>query len=110
MGYRFGRWLAGRGGHLCLKWQKPLPTVHDLAQAGSELPDPPRSKPAGLDLEPVSFQVSPTDAAPLTQQIAVPETLLKKRKSTDKTREDKLAKAAEAKKVRPFSRLATARL
>lgn len=34
------------------------------------------------------------------QQIAVPETLLKKRKSTDKTREDKLAKAAEAKKVR----------
>lgn len=46
---------------------------------------------------------SPPSPYPL-QQIAVPETLLKKRKSTDKTREEKLAKAAEAKKVRlPFT-------
>jgi hypothetical protein len=33
------------------------------------------------------------------QQIAVPETLLKKRRSNDKTREEKLAKATEARKV-----------
>lgn len=49
------------------------------------------------DIPPPAFPI------PL-QQIAVPETLLKKRKSTDKTREEKLAKAAEAKKVRrPFT-------
>jgi hypothetical protein len=33
------------------------------------------------------------------QQVAVPETLLKKRRVNEKTREEKLAKAAEAKKV-----------
>jgi large subunit ribosomal protein L7e len=34
-----------------------------------------------------------------TDQVAVPETLLKKRRVNEKTREEKLAKAAEAKKV-----------
>lgn len=34
-----------------------------------------------------------------TEQVAVPETLLKKRRVNEKTREEKLAKAAEAKKV-----------
>lgn len=37
------------------------------------------------------------------QQIAVPETLLKKRKTSEKTREEKLVKASEARKVRPCS-------
>ena len=36
---------------------------------------------------------------PTAEQVAVPETLLKKRRSTEKSREEKLAKAAEAQKV-----------
>ncbi|KAJ9119090.1 60S ribosomal protein L7 [Naganishia vaughanmartiniae] len=38
------------------------------------------------------------------QQVAVPETLLKKRRVNEKTREEKLAKAAEAKKARQAAR------
>lgn len=38
-------------------------------------------------------------ALPFLQQIAVPETLLKKRKTSEKTREEKLAKATEDRKV-----------
>ena len=37
-----------------------------------------------------------------TESVAVPETLLKKRRVNEKTREEKLAKAAEAKKVSLF--------
>jgi hypothetical protein len=36
---------------------------------------------------------------PTAEQVAVPETLLKKRRVNEKTREEKLAKAAEAQKV-----------
>lgn len=36
---------------------------------------------------------------PTAEQVAVPETLLKKRRSTEKSREEKLAAAAEAQKV-----------
>lgn len=41
--------------------------------------------------------MAPTSAT--AEQVAVPETLLKKRRVNEKTREEKLAKAAEAKKV-----------
>ncbi|GHJ88870.1 hypothetical protein NliqN6_5272 [Naganishia liquefaciens] len=39
-----------------------------------------------------------------TESVAVPETLLKKRRVNEKTREEKLAKAAEAKKARQAAR------
>ena len=42
----------------------------------------------------------PIALTPSRQSIEVPETLLKKRKQTEKSREERLAKAAEAKKVR----------
>lgn len=42
--------------------------------------------------------MAPTTVA-TAEQVAVPETLLKKRRVNEKTREEKLAKAAEAKKV-----------
>ncbi|KAJ9105973.1 60S ribosomal protein L7 [Naganishia cerealis] len=40
----------------------------------------------------------------VAEQVAVPETLLKKRRVNEKTREEKLAKAAEAKKARQAAR------
>lgn len=42
-----------------------------------------------------------------TESVAVPETLLKKRRVNEKTREEKLAKAAEAKKVSLLSLFVT---
>ncbi|KAJ9108488.1 60S ribosomal protein L7 [Naganishia adeliensis] len=46
--------------------------------------------------------MAPTSAT--AEQVAVPETLLKKRRVNEKTREEKLAKAAEAKKARQAAR------
>lgn len=45
-------------------------------------------------------------AEALLQHVEVPETLLKKRKQTEKAREERLAKAAEARKVRSDVRVA----
>jgi large subunit ribosomal protein L7e len=47
--------------------------------------------------------MAPTTVA-TAEQVAVPETLLKKRRVNEKTREEKLAKAAEAKKARQAAR------
>jgi len=47
-----------------------------------------------------------TTTVPTAQQVLQPETLLKKRKSTDKTREEKAAKASELKKARKTKRQA----
>lgn len=43
--------------------------------------------------------MAPSHSTASAEQIAVPETLLKKRRSNDKAREEKIAKAAEARKV-----------
>ncbi|KAI4527890.1 ribosomal protein L30, ferredoxin-like fold domain-containing protein [Schizophyllum commune] len=43
--------------------------------------------------------MAPKTTVPTAQSIEVPETLLKKRKQTEKSREERLAKAAEAKKA-----------
>jgi hypothetical protein len=43
--------------------------------------------------------MAPSTSTATAEQIAVPETLLKKRRQNDKTREEKLQKATEARKV-----------
>ncbi|KAL7415977.1 ribosomal protein L30, ferredoxin-like fold domain-containing protein [Mrakia frigida] len=43
--------------------------------------------------------MAPSTTVPTAEQIAVPETLLKKRKTSEKTREEKLVKASEARKA-----------
>ncbi|CED83357.1 60s ribosomal protein l7 [Phaffia rhodozyma] len=48
--------------------------------------------------------MAPSTSVPTAEQVAVPETLLKKRRSTEKTREEKLAKAAEARKTKRAKR------
>lgn len=67
----------------------------NIARAWSD-----QAKPS-LDITPSSTKMAPSTTTPTAEQIAVPETLLKKRRSNDKAREEKLAKAAEAKKVSP---------
>lgn len=51
----------------------------------------------GEFLKEIGSKVRFTEA--LLQHVEVPETLLKKRKQTEKAREERLAKAAEARKV-----------
>ncbi|WVF67936.1 hypothetical protein IAT40_002698 [Kwoniella sp. CBS 6097] len=48
--------------------------------------------------------MAPSTSVPTAEQIAVPETLLKKRRTNEATREAKLAAAAEAKKARQAKR------
>jgi len=48
--------------------------------------------------------MAPSTTVPTAEQIAVPETLLKKRKTSEKTREEKLAKATEDRKARRAKR------
>jgi large subunit ribosomal protein L7e len=48
--------------------------------------------------------MAPSTSTATAEQIAVPETLLKKRRQNDKTREEKLQKATEARKARKDAR------
>merc|ERR1712071_9452 len=56
----------------------------------------------GLDI--FDFKMAVSTTTPTAEQVAVPETLLKKRRVNEKTREEKLAKAAEAQKKRQAQR------
>lgn len=87
------RLTAGSGRtNTTIAW--PFRAEPPVCLAGSSLP----SKTQYLMADSASFLA-------LFQQQAVPETLLKKRRTNDKQREERLAKAAEARKVR-FPRLA----